>query len=74
MNMLGKIALVTGATRGIGKAIAGRLKAAGAELVVTGRDQALLQAWEDQGALAIRADVTQVQIRGGGKNAKRNAV
>ena len=58
MNMLGKIVLVTGATRGIGKAIAKRLKDEGAELVVTGRDERLLDAWRDEGALAVAADVT----------------
>ncbi|HBG02537.1 MAG TPA: 3-oxoacyl-[acyl-carrier-protein] reductase [Firmicutes bacterium] len=60
MNMLGKIALVTGATRGIGKAIAARLKEDGADLVVTGRDQERLAAWQSEGALAISADITQV--------------
>lgn len=58
MNMLGKIVLVTGATRGIGKAIAKRLKDEGAELVVTGRDEGLLDAWRHEGALAVAADVT----------------
>ena len=61
MNMLGTIALVTGATRGIGKAIASRLKADGAELVVTGRDENLLEAWRREGALAVAADVTDVR-------------
>lgn len=61
MNMLGKVALVTGATRGIGKAIATRLKEAGAEVVVTGRDQTLLDAWRKEGVLAINCDVTKVE-------------
>lgn len=61
MNMLGKVALVTGATRGIGKAIATRLKEAGAEVVVTGRDQTLLDVWRKEGVLAINCDVTKVE-------------
>ena len=35
----GKIALVTGGTKGTGKAIAARLKAAGATVVITARNQ-----------------------------------
>jgi 3-oxoacyl-[acyl-carrier protein] reductase len=61
MNMLGKIALITGATRGIGKAIALKLKAEGATVVVTGRNEELLAAWEREGALAKAADVTNVE-------------
>jgi len=40
----GKIAIVTGASRGIGRAIALRLAAAGSSVVLTARDQALLDA------------------------------
>lgn len=60
MNMLGKVALITGATRGIGKAIATQLKEAGAEVVVTGRDEKRLETWRKEGALAIAADITNV--------------
>jgi NAD(P)-dependent dehydrogenase (short-subunit alcohol dehydrogenase family) len=47
----GKISIVTGASRGIGRSIASRLAAAGSSVVLTARDQALL----DAAAAEIRA-------------------
>ncbi|HEX3499600.1 MAG TPA: SDR family oxidoreductase [Stellaceae bacterium] len=43
-NLTGKVALVTGASRGLGWAIAQALAGAGAELVLNGRDGATLEA------------------------------
>jgi 3-oxoacyl-[acyl-carrier protein] reductase len=56
----GKVALVTGGSKGIGLAIAHALTAAGASVVITGRDQAALdRAVEGAGASirGVRADV-----------------
>jgi 3-oxoacyl-[acyl-carrier protein] reductase len=59
-SLEGKTALVTGASRGIGRAIAAELGAAGARVVVgyrTGREEAEALA-EEVGGRAVQADVT----------------
>lgn len=55
-----KIAIVTGGGQGIGQAIAGKLAAEGATVVVTDLDEASARETADTlpGAIAIRADVT----------------
>ena len=59
MNLNGKVALVTGGTAGIGRAIARSLSQAGARVAVTGRDQArLAETARELNVLAIRADVS----------------
>ncbi len=50
-NLTGKVAIVTGASRGIGKAIAGQLARAGCAVVVASRQQAAL----DEVAAEIKA-------------------
>jgi NAD(P)-dependent dehydrogenase (short-subunit alcohol dehydrogenase family) len=66
-KLTGKIAIVTGANRGIGKAIALRLAEEGAQVVVTARDAALLKQTVDQiqtsggAATSIAADLRDKQ-------------
>jgi 2-hydroxycyclohexanecarboxyl-CoA dehydrogenase len=59
----GKIAIVTGAGQGIGKAIAEKLAAEGATVVVSDLDEAAAKATASAlpGAVAVRADVTDRQ-------------
>ncbi len=52
------VAVVTGATRGIGRALARALAARGARVVGTGRDQAALHALAPEVDLALSMDVT----------------
>src|SRR5829696_6165947 len=60
--LAGKVCVVTGAARGIGRALAERLLSAGARVVLSDRDQeALARTHEDlaqAGAVAVTADVT----------------
>jgi len=57
--MSGRVVLVTGASRGIGLAVAGRFTAAGDTVVMTGRDDArLTEAAASIGARPLRCDHT----------------
>jgi len=57
-SLQGKRALVTGGTRGIGKAIAQELKQAGAEVIITGRDvENTRKVAQELGMIGIVADM-----------------
>ena len=59
MNLKNAVALITGGSSGIGRAIAQSLAASGARVAITGRDQGRLAETARQlGALAIHADVS----------------
>jgi 3-oxoacyl-[acyl-carrier protein] reductase len=59
MNLKNAVALITGGSSGIGKAIAKSLAASGARVAITGRDESRLMATaRELGVCGIRADVS----------------
>src|SRR5262245_60010498 len=64
MNLSGRVALVTGASRGIGKAIAAGLYAAGAKVALVSRDEAKINAAASElgeRAAGFAADVSNAE-------------
>jgi len=63
LNLNGKIALVTGSSKGIGKAIATKLHSEGCKLVLNARniEQLNLAKTDLSGAIAVAGDVTQIE-------------
>lgn len=58
-DLTGKVALITGATGGIGGAIAKKMKEAGATVVVSGRNLAKLETEFDDSYIKIPADLAE---------------
>ena len=62
MNLAGRTVLLTGATGGLGHAIARRLRAAGAELVITGRRAEVLEPLAaETGARSLAVDLADAE-------------
>jgi len=68
-SLKGKVVLITGATRGIGRAGAEAMAALGAELVLVGRDEGRLQetkaACLAKGAAGVRTSIADLSLRKG---------
>ncbi len=58
MDVAGKVVLLTGGSAGIGRAMAWQLKAKGAVVVITGRNEERLEAMRKDGFVAISADLS----------------
>lgn len=58
MDVNGKVVLLTGGSAGIGRELARQLKALGAQVILTGRDEARLAAMRAEGFEALAADLS----------------
>ena len=61
MDVSGKVVLLTGGSAGIGREMAWQLKARGAVVVITGRNEERLEAMRKDGFLAISADLSSAE-------------